>query len=483
MNKNEILENNNIKDINKINNAENQKEENKYNDDESLVEKIENKLKNKFVENEIDEYINRTPNIRNSSINYFESDLIDNYDEIKSKSPNANEILFKPTNIINLGKNKDEKYNDYSKDKIQNNKLITQIKKLKEENKSLKTRNEKLSHKIFQIEKEQKKKNNTELSLLQRIKKLENQINQKNMIISKLSNKSNFNNIRAIKIISFFIRNRNNIKKNIPNFKYLKIKKVENIRFFPEYIKDSIYHKIDNYNSNEHENLEKENDVVPYDDDDEIQNINENEDLEMDDDSDKKNINKDKNRHFKKNKSNKIFSTVTNNIKNNYKHSNSILNNNTININKIYYKNENYHHSLPVSNKKKKNSGKKTIYEYFEKSSNNKDSIEPNKSKNQNIKSKKNSLNKYNQNYNINFYKNNCYGNNFISLFKNDEDNNIHNTNNIKENINNKKEKNQTSLIMSVINDNLLGNMNFNIANTKIKDNNSTNKDNKKSYK
>jgi len=36
---------------------------------------------------------------------------------------------------------------------------------------------------------------------------------------------------------------------------------------------------------------------------------------------------------------------------------------------------------------------------------------------------------------------------------------------------------------MSVLNDNLLGNMNFNIANTKIKDNNSKNKDSKKAYK
>ena len=480
MNKNEVLDENNFKNINNLNNEEHQKEENKYIDDESLVEKIENKLKNKFEKNEVDDYINRTPNIRNSSINYFENELLDNYEGIKSKSPNANDILFKPTNIINSGKNKDETYNDYTKDKIQNNKLINQIKKLKEENKSLKTRNEKLSNKIFQIEKEQKKKNNTELSLLQRIKKLENQLNQKNIIISKLTNRNNFNNIKAIKIISFFIRNKNNYKKNFSNFKNLRIKNVENIRFFPDYIKDSIYEKIDNNNSNEEENFEKENDEVEFDEDDEIKNINnDNEEFEIDDENYKNTINnKDRIRSLKKNKSNKIFSSVTNKIKNNYKHSSSISNNNTININKIYYKNENYHHSLPVSNKKKqKNSGKKSIYEFFEKSSNNKDSIESNKGKNRIIKSKKNSKNKYNQNYNINFYKNNCYGNNFINLFKNEEDNNIHSNNNIKDNINNKKEKHQTSLIMSVINDNLLGNMNFNIAN------NSKNKDIKKNYK
>jgi len=484
MNKNGTLEKNN-KDINNSNNEEYQKEESKYIDDESLVQKIEDKLKNKFEKNEFDEYINRTPNIRNSSINYFENDIRE-HDEFKSKSPNANDIIFKPTNIINLGKNKEEKYSDSSKDKNQNTKLINQIKKLKEENKSLKAKNEKLSQKIFQIEKEQKKKNNTEISLLQRIKKLENQINQKNMIISKLSNRQNYNNIKRIKIISFFIRNKNNNIQN-KNFKNLKMKCVENIRYFPEYMKDSIYEKLDMNISNEEENFEKENEGGEFEEDEDIKIINnENEDSEIEDETDKKTINKGRIRSLKKNKSNKIFSNLTNKVKNKYKykHSSSISNNNTININKIYYKNESYHHSIPVSNKKKqKNSGKKSIYEYFEKSSNNdKDSIESNKIRN-NIISKKNSQNKYNQNYNINFYKNNCYGNNFISLFQNEESNNKQNNNIIKENINNKKEKHQTSLIMSVLNDNLLGNMNFNIANTKIKDNNSKNKDSKKAYK
>ena len=97
-----------------------------------------------------------------------------------------------------------------------------------------------------------------------------------------------------------------------------------------------------------------------------------------------------------------------------------------------------------------------------------------NKTKNKSIISKKISANKYNQNYNINFYKNNCYNNNFVSLFqKEDDTKNKNNTiNNGIESINyNKKEKPKTSLIMSVLNDNLLGNMNFN-AKTKIETNN-----------
>ena len=85
------------------------------------------------------------------------------------------------------------------------------------------------------IEREQRKKNNNESSLLQKIKKLENQLKQKDKLISKISNKNNFNNIKRIKIISFFIRNRNNNFRN-NYFKNLKIRTAENIRLFPEII-------------------------------------------------------------------------------------------------------------------------------------------------------------------------------------------------------------------------------------------------------
>ena len=476
INKKEELDKN-IKNIFKqidIDNINIQKDENKPNDDESLVQKIENKLRNKFEVDEDNSYFNRTPNIKNNSIHYFDNDFVDKESENKDKYSNNNDIIFKPTNIIKSGKEQNEYTYNYSKDKIQHNKFINQIKKLKEENRALKTRNEKLSEKILQIEREQKKKNNNEYSLLQKIKKLENQLYQKNKIISKNSNRNNFNCIKQIKIISFFIRNRNNNMK-YQFFKNLKVRNVENIRFFPDYLKDSEIDKEDSDIFNIEENINISNNrEEKFEEDDEINNIvNKREEFNEEDENEEKNIKKNKKIVLKKNKSNKVFSSIINNIQNNYKNIDINSNNNTITINKIYQNNKKYNYSLPVSNKKEsKNNTKKSIYEFFEKSSSNK-SITSNKSNNNKILSKKSIPNKYNQNYNINFYKNNCYNNNFVSLFQNEEDNKKKiNTNNFeKEKINNKKEKQKTSLIMSVLNDNLLGNMNFNLVNTNITNN------------
>ena len=476
INKKEELDKN-IKNIFKqidIDNINIQKDENKPNDDESLVQKIENKLRNKFEVDEDNSYFNRTPNIKNNSIHYFDNDFVDKELENKDRNSNNNDIIFKPTNIIKSGKEQNENTYNYSKDKIQHNKFINQIKKLKEENRALKSRNEKLSEKILQIEREQKKKNNNEYSLLQKIKKLENQLYQKNKIISKNSNRSNFNCIRQIKIISFFIRNRNsNMKYQF--FKNLKVRNVENIRFFPDYLKDSEIDKEDSDIFNIEENINISNNrEEKFEEDDEINNIvNKRDEFNEEDENEEKNIKKNKKIVLKKNKSNKVFSSIINNIQNNYKNIDINSNNNTITINKIYQNNKKYNYSLPVSNKKEsKNNTKKSIYEFFEKSSSNK-SITSNKNNNNKILSKKSIPNKYNQNYNINFYKNNCYNNNFVSLFQNEEDNKKKiNTNNFeKENINNKKEKQKTSLIMSVLNDNLLGNMNFNLVNTNITNN------------
>ena len=476
INKKEELDKN-IKNIFKqidIDNINIQKDENKPNDDESLVQKIENKLRNKFEVDEDNSYFNRTPNIKNNSIHYFDNDFVDKELENKDKYSNNNDIIFKPTNIIKSGKEQNENTYNYSKDKIQHNKFINQIKKLKEENRALKSRNEKLSEKILQIEREQKKKNNNEYSLLQKIKKLENQLYQKNKIISKNSYRNNFNCIKQIKIISFFIRNRNsNMKYKF--FKNLKIRNVENIRFFPDYLKDSEIDKEDSDIFNIEENINISNNrEEKFEEDDEINNIvNKREEFNEEDENEEKNIKKNKKIVLKKNKSNKVFSSIINNIQNNYKNIDINSNNNTITINKIYQNNKKYNYSLPVSNKKEsKNNTKKSIYEFFEKSSSNK-SITSNKNNNNKILSKKSIPNKYNQNYNINFYKNNCYNNNFVSLFQNEEDNKKKiNTNNFeKEKINNKKEKQKTSLIMSVLNDNLLGNMNFNLVNTNITNN------------
>ena len=476
INKKEELDKN-IKNIFKqidIDNINIQKDENKPNDDESLVQKIENKLRNKFEVDEDNSYFNRTPNIKNNSIHYFDNDFVDKESENKDKYSNNNDIIFKPTNIIKSGKEQNENTYNYSKDKIQHNKFINQIKKLKEENRALKSRNEKLSEKILQIEREQKKKNNNEYSLLQKIKKLENQLYQKNKIISKNSNRNNFNCIKQIKIISFFIRNRNsNMKYQF--FKNLKVRNVENIRFFPDYLKDSEIDKEDSdiFNIEENINISNNRDEK-FEEDDEINNIvNKREEFNEEDENEEKNIKKNKKIVLKKNKSNKVFSSIINNIQNNYKNIDINSNNNTITINKIYQNNKKYNYSLPVSNKKEsKNNTKKSIYEFFEKSSSNK-SIASNKNNNNKILSKKSIPNKYNQNYNINFYKNNCYNNNFVSLFQNEEDNKKKiNTNNFeKENINNKKQKQKTSLIMSVLNDNLLGNMNFDLVNTNITNN------------
>ena len=476
INKKEELDKN-IKNIFKqidIDNINIQKDENKPNDDESLVQKIENKLRNKFEVDEDNSYFNRTPNIKNNSIHYFDNDFVDKESENKDKYSNNNDIIFKPTNIIKSGKEQNENTYNYSKDKIQHNKFINQIKKLKEENRALKSRNEKLSEKILQIEREQKKKNNNEYSLLQKIKKLENQLYQKNKIISKNSNRNNFNCIKQIKIISFFIRNRNsNMKYHF--FKNLKVRNAENIRFFPDYLKDSEIDKEDSdiFNIEENINISNNRDEK-FEEDDEINNIvNKRDEFNEEDENEEKNIKKNKKIVLKKNKSNKVFSSIINNIQNNYKNIDINSNNNTITINKIYQNNKKYNYSLPVSNKKEsKNNTKKSIYEFFEKSSSNK-SITSNKNNNNKILSKKSIPNKYNQNYNINFYKNNCYNNNFVSLFQNEEDNKKKiNTNNFeKEKINNKKEKQKTSLIMSVLNDNLLGNMNFNLVNTNITNN------------
>ena len=478
INKKEELDKN-IKNIFKqidIDNINIQKDENKPNDDESLVQKIENKLRNKFEVDEDNSYFNRTPNIKNNSIHYFDNDFVDKELENKDKYSNNNDIIFKPTNIIKSGKEQNEYTYNYSKDKIQHNKFINQIKKLKEENRALKSRNEKLSEKIIQIEREQKKKNNNEYSLLQKIKKLENQLYQKNKIISKNSNRNNFNCIKQLKIISFFIRNRNsNSNMKYQFFKNLKVRNVENIRFFPDYLKDSEIDKEDSDIFNIEENINISNNrEEKFEEDDEINNIvNKREKFNEEDENEEKNIKKNKKNVLKKNKSNKVFSSIINNIQNNYKNIDINSNNNTITINKIYQNNKKYNYSLPVSNKKEsKNNTKKSIYEFFEKSSSNK-SITSNKNNNNKILSKKSIPNKYNQNYNINFYKNNCYNNNFVSLFQNEEDNKKKiNTNNFeKEKTNNKKEKQKTSLIMSVLNDNLLGNMNFNLVNTNITNN------------
>ena len=258
-------------------------------------------------------------------------------------------------------------------------------------------------------------------------------------------------------------------------FKNLKVRNVENIRFFPDYLKDSEIDKEDSdiFNIEENINISNNRDEK-FEEDDEINNIvNKREEFNEEDEIEDKNIKKNKKIVLKKNKSNKVFSSIINNIQNNYKNIDINSNNNTITINKIYQNNKKYNYSLPVSNKKEsKNNTKKSIYEFFEKSSSNK-SITSNKNNNNKILSKKSIPNKYNQNYNINFYKNNCYNNNFVSLFQNEEDNKKKiNTNNFeKENINSKKEKQKTSLIMSVLNDNLLGNMNFNLVNTNITNN------------
>ena len=256
---------------------------------------------------------------------------------------------------------------------------------------------------------------------------------------------------------------------------------MENIRYFPDYLKESEYEK-DEYNiMNSEDNAVDEN---QFEDDEEFDTINnEKEELEEENEEIETIVNKNRKISLKKNKSNKVFSSLINNIHNNYKKLSSNSNNNTININQIYYNKEKYNHSLPVSSKKKsQNSGKKSIYEFFEKSSNNKEKITTNKIKNKNIISKKDSSNKYNQNYNINFYKNNCYNNNFVSLFHKEEDNQ-NNINNAISEINRKKEKPKTSLIMSVLNDNLLGNMNLNVVKGKIGANNSKSKDINNSHK
>ena len=391
INKKEELDKN-IKNIFKqidIDNINIQKDENKPNDDESLVQKIENKLRNKFEVDEDNSYFNRTPNIKNNSIHYFDNDFVDKESENKDKYSNNNDIIFKPTNIIKSGKEQNEYTYNYSKDKIQHNKFINQIKKLKEENRALKSRNEKLSEKILQIEREQKKKNNNEYSLLQKIKKLENQLYQKNKIISKNSNRNNFNCIRQIKIISFFIRNRNsNMKYQF--FKNLKVRNVENIRFFPDYLKDSEIDKEDSDIFNIEENINISNNrEEKFEEDDEINNIvNKREEFNEEDENEEKNNIKNKKIVLKKNKSNKVFSSIINNIQNNYKNIDINSNNNTITINKIYQNNKKYNYSLPVSNKKEtKNNTKKSIYEFFEKSSSNK-SITSNKSNNNKILSK-----------------------------------------------------------------------------------------------
>ena len=130
INKNDEL-NKNFNDLfNKINIEDNncQNNDNKYNDDESLVKKIENKLKNKFDdENNLDEYFNRTPIIKNNYINYFDNSFGGIDSDNKKGSSNVNEILFKPTNII-IEKNQTEKPNDYSNEKIQHIYQINQSK-------------------------------------------------------------------------------------------------------------------------------------------------------------------------------------------------------------------------------------------------------------------------------------------------------------------------------------------------------------------
>ena len=87
-NKNEESNKNSIEIFNQSDNENSNipKEANKYKDNESLINKIENKLNNKFQENEFQEYFNRNPNIRNSLINYLENDFEGNDKEYTDKT-------------------------------------------------------------------------------------------------------------------------------------------------------------------------------------------------------------------------------------------------------------------------------------------------------------------------------------------------------------------------------------------------------------
>ena len=601
------IENNNIKN-NELKNLEQNNEINKNinnifnqitienNDNEKIIKKNSNSIQNLFQNNENekeikenvnqnikienkenDEYNEKNQNIQNNNNNnYFNNNIIYNQEDkissikdhdinISFNQENNNQIKtdIKPQNDINNGLIDKDMYNQ----------LIQQIKKLREENTLLKSKNEKLSEKIVQNEKDQKRKKNNESSLLQKIKKLENQLNQKNNLILKLTNKKN-NNIRRIRIISFYIKSKKNKDKkrsvssskksnarssNIRQpymFKNLKINNEAELFIFSSNKENE---ENEEYEENYDEEKEEEEDEEKLDKNDIIQennnqnllnfDINELNDLkeqilerELMDEESKYILNQEKNNNnienikaieneeneeiegenfnmiknitpnsdenkiisLKQNSINNYINNNTNNIINVINNPNDNGNNNinsTINYNKMFNNEKKNNNSMPVSNKKNSNSyyyGKKSIYEFFEKSNNKSESINDNQ-KIKGIQSKNNynnNKNKYNQNYNLNFYKNNGYNNNFISLFKKNENkNNDNNTKNINNNsiINNSnntninkddnnsinkkdkennvisgdKKKQKTSLIMSVLNDNLLGNLNLNALNSR----------------
>ena len=65
---------------------------------------------------------------------------------------------------------------------------------------------------------------------------------------------------------------------------------------------------------------------------------------------------------LKRNKSNKVFSYVINDIQNNYKNVEPNANNSAITINKNYYNKQKYNYSLPVSSKKISKLNEKKLY-------------------------------------------------------------------------------------------------------------------------
>ena len=146
-----------------------------YKNSEKSQTKSDDALTNNEDKREIYDYLNENQLNKNRNIIYYNkqnnckiNDLSDNLDnKILTINDNDINISFNPIKKEKIQNDKNYKnVNDIDdNDKNKYNQLIQQIKKLKDENKILKLKNEKLSEKRIQSEKEQKKKKNNELVL------------------------------------------------------------------------------------------------------------------------------------------------------------------------------------------------------------------------------------------------------------------------------------------------------------------------------
>ena len=448
---------------------------NNYLKNKEIILNNYNKLNNNFIDDYSENRGFRTIYDDKNSESKFHEDF----------DSDENCLLTYKRNFVNNAKNN---INDFSFDEEKYNKPLKEenaiLEKYKMENIELRKKNVEYLNKISSLEKLIKNEN----FLYQKIKKLENELTKKNSQIAKLTyNKRKNVGVKKIRVCSFIIsnktlKNKKRTTSSIPKYN----KKIVNFAF-PTYFKnlkiinESEISCIKQYNNNKYNESIREN--VILNEDQHISNSIINDILNLDKTEFTDNTAMNNNEYnmedlsevkiskppqgftanITKSNINNIFSSNTKNIINlispNSTNTISEANNNIENNNNISENNE-------KKINKKSSSTEKNNY-FFDEMDSIYELYDNKKELNTiNIDNKKRNIpynkNKYNENYNANFYKNN-FNNSFIDNIKKNSNKTINNNEGDTRTASIEKNKCQpkTSLIMSVLNDNLLGNLNL----------------------